>query len=204
MRRKRRLFLYVFFVSAALDFKPAASEAESQKTARSEEDFAAKPEQNKKYELATFAAGCFWGVENKFRQLEGVFSTRVGYSGGDVKNPTYRLVCTDKTGHAESVEIMYDPSVISYQELLDYFFELHDPTQLNRQGPDVGSQYRSVVFYYNESQRETALHKITELEAAGRYRKPIVTQVVPAEEFYEAETYHQHYYEKRKKIRKPF
>lgn len=190
--------------SMALDFKLTESEAEGQENPPSEKDSETKTEQNKKQEIATFAAGCFWGVEHKFRQLEGVLSTRVGYSGGDVKNPTYQLVCTDKTGHAESVEITYEPSVISYETLLDNFFALHDPTQLNRQGPDVGSQYRSVVFYHDEHQKQEALKKIEALEESGRFGKPIATQIVPAEEFYEAETYHQQYYEKRKKLRKPF
>lgn len=184
--------------SAALDFRPAVSETEGQENARSKEEPPTRTELNKKQKLATFAAGCFWGVEHKFRQLEGVLSTRVGYSGGHVKNPTYQLVCTDKTGHAESVEITYDPSVISYEELLDYFFKLHDPTQLNRQGPDLGSQYRSVIFYYDEDQKQAAQNKIAELEESGRFRKPVVTQVVPAPEFYVAEKYHQQYYEKRK------
>lgn len=147
---------------------------------------------------ATFAAGCFWGVEHKFRQIEGVLSTRVGYTGGDVENPSYRLVCSGKTGHAESVEITFDPSVVSYKDLLEAFFKLHDPTQIDRQGPDVGTQYRSVVFYHSPEQKQAAKKYIQELENSKRFRRPIATKVAPAEEFFKAEDYHQQYYEKRK------
>jgi methionine-S-sulfoxide reductase len=146
--------------------------------------------------VATFAAGCFWGVEDKFRKLKGVISTRVGYSGGNVKNPTYRQVCSDKTGHAESIEIVYDPAAVSYDALLQRFFRFHDPTQVNRQGPDVGTQYRSVIFYHDESQKDAALKMIQDLNASGQFKRPIATQVVPAAEFYQAEDYHQQYYEK--------
>ncbi len=148
-------------------------------------------------EKATFAAGCFWGVEARFQQLPGVISTAVGYEGGSLASPTYQQVCTDRTGHAEAVEIEFDPSKISYQKLLDEFFELHDPTQLNRQGPDWGSQYRSVVFYHSPEQEKTAKETIARLTAEKKFSKPVVTQVVPAETFWHAEEYHQKYLEKR-------
>jgi peptide methionine sulfoxide reductase msrA/msrB len=147
-------------------------------------------------ETAVFAAGCFWGVENKFRQVKGVLSTRVGYTGGQTKNPTYQQVCSDKTGHAEAVEIQFDPSVVSYGELVSLFFELHDPTQLNRQGPDFGSQYRSAIFYLDETQKNEALRIRAELVQSGRYNDPVATLIVPASEFYQAEEYHQQYYDK--------
>jgi peptide methionine sulfoxide reductase msrA/msrB len=147
-------------------------------------------------ETAIFAAGCFWGVEEKFRKLKGVVSTRVGYTGGRTKNPTYEQVCSDATGHAEAVEIVFDPNKVSYAELLDAFFLFHDPTQINQQGPDVGTQYRSAVFYLNAAQKEAALEAIAKLDASGRYDCPVATQVRPASDFYEAEAYHQKYYEK--------
>ncbi len=146
---------------------------------------------------ATFGAGCFWGVEAAYRQLPGVLSTRVGYLGGTMKNPTYRDVCTGRTGHAEVVEVTYDPARVSYDDLLTVFWENHDPTTLNRQGPDVGTQYRSAIFYQNESQRAAAESSKEEREKSGRYRRPIVTEITPASEFYEAEDYHQQYLEKR-------
>jgi peptide-methionine (S)-S-oxide reductase len=146
---------------------------------------------------ATFAAGCFWGVEAAFRQLPGVTATRVGYSGGNSANPTYKDVCTDRTGHAEAVEITYDPAKLSYDQLLEVFWENHDPTQLNRQGPDTGTQYRSAIFFHSPEQESAAKASKDNLEKAHRFRKPIVTQVVPAVTFYEAEDYHQQYLEKR-------
>jgi peptide-methionine (S)-S-oxide reductase len=147
---------------------------------------------------ATFGAGCFWGVEAAFRQLErGVKATRVGYSGGDLVNPTYEQVCTDSTGHAEVVEVTYDPDEISYDDLLQIFWDEHDPTQLNRQGPDFGRQYRSAIFTHDDDQRIAALRSKTELDASGRYRRPVVTVIEDASEFYEAEDYHQQYLEKR-------
>jgi peptide-methionine (S)-S-oxide reductase len=146
---------------------------------------------------ATFAAGCFWGVEATFRQLPGVISTRVGYTGGDTSNPTYKQVCTDTTGHAEAVEIDYDPAKLSYDKLLEVFWENHDPTQLNRQGPDWGTQYRSAIFFHTPEQKAAAAASQASLEKAGRYSKPIVTQIIPAETFYPAEDYHQQYLEKR-------
>jgi peptide-methionine (S)-S-oxide reductase len=146
---------------------------------------------------ATFAAGCFWGVEATFRQLPGVISTRVGYTGGEFNNPTYKDVCTDRTGHAEAVEVEYNPAELSYDKLLNVFWENHDPTQLNRQGPDHGSQYRSAIFFHSPQQEAEARASKEKLQKSGRYSKPIVTQIVPATTFYEAEDYHQQYLEKR-------
>jgi len=147
---------------------------------------------------ATFAAGCFWGVEATFKKLPGVIDTVVGYTGGEVENPTYRMVCSDKTGHAEAVQITFDPDQIDYQDLVEKFFDLHDPTTPNRQGPDVGSQYRSAIFYHDEEQRRIAEETIKELDQSGKFRYPIVTQIIPADDFYEAEEYHQDYYEKNR------
>ena len=147
---------------------------------------------------ATFGAGCFWGVEAAFRQLShGVKVTRVGYSGGDLHNPTYEQVCTDRTGHAEVVEVVYDPEEISYEDLLQVFWNEHDPTQLNRQGPDFGRQYRSAIFTHDDEQKIAALKSKTELDSSSRYRRPVVTVIEDASEFYEAEDYHQQYLEKR-------
>jgi peptide-methionine (S)-S-oxide reductase len=149
------------------------------------------------YEKATFAAGCFWHVQYDFDQIPGVISTTVGYTGGVTENPTYKQVCTDKTGHAEAVEIIYDPNKVSYDKLLDVFFENHNPTTKNRQGPDVGYQYRSAIFYHNAEQQKAALAKISELSKSGKFSRPIVTEVKPAGPFYKAEDYHQKYLEKR-------
>ena len=148
-------------------------------------------------EKATFGAGCFWGVEAAFAAIPGVMATAVGYEGGTLDRPTYKDVCTDQTGHAEVVELEFDPEKVSYERLLDVFFALHDPTTLNRQGPDWGTQYRSAVFYHSPEQREQALSKIEQLTAEGRY-KPlrIVTKVEPAQTFWRAEEYHQRYLEK--------
>jgi peptide-methionine (S)-S-oxide reductase len=148
-------------------------------------------------EKATFGAGCFWGVEAAFRQVKGVISTTVGYSGGTFKNPTYKDVCSGRTGHAEVVEVEYDPSQVSYEELLNVFWENHDPTQLNRQGPDVGAQYRSAIFFHTPEQEAAARASKEALERSGRYKRPIVTEITPASEFYRAEDYHQQYLEKR-------
>ncbi len=148
-------------------------------------------------EKATFGAGCFWGVEAAFRQIDGVISTAVGYSGGRTANPTYRDVCSDETGHAEVVEVEFDPAKVSYERLLDVFWENHDPTTLNRQGPDVGSQYRSAIFFHTPAQEATARESKARLAAAKRFRRPIVTEIEPAATFYRAEDYHQQYLEKR-------
>jgi peptide-methionine (S)-S-oxide reductase len=148
-------------------------------------------------ERATFGAGCFWGVEAAFRQVTGVTATRVGYMGGTLENPTYRDVCTDRTGHAEVVEVTFDPSRVTYGDLLRVFWENHDPTQLNRQGPDVGTQYRSVIFFHSPEQEAAARASTEELAGSGRYRRPLATQITPATTFYQAEDYHQQYLEKR-------
>ncbi len=147
-------------------------------------------------EKAIFAAGCFWGVEAEFRKLKGVLSTRVGYTGGHFKNPTYEDVCSDKTGHAEAVEITYDSSQISYDQLLDEFWSIHDPTAFNHQGPDVGKQYRSAIFCLSHEQKNAALASKERLEKTKKFKKPIVTEIKLADEFYQAEEYHQRYYEK--------
>ena len=148
-------------------------------------------------EKATFGAGCFWGVEAAFRQVQGVVSTAVGYMGGSLKNPTYKDVCTDTTGHAEAVEVTYDPANVSYEELLKVFWQIHDPTTLNRQGPDVGTQYRSAIFFHGGEQEAAARASKEKLEKSGAYKRPIVTEIVPAGEFWQAEEYHQQYLEKR-------
>ncbi len=148
-------------------------------------------------EKAVFGAGCFWGVEARFGELSGVLDTAVGYEGGDLEHPTYKEVCTDRTGHAEVVEVTFDPSRLSYESLLDTFFALHDPTQVNRQGPDFGSQYRSVIFATTEDQLRQAQARVAELNASGAFRKPVATQVLPSTIFWKAEEYHQRYLEKR-------
>lgn len=147
-------------------------------------------------EKATFGAGCFWGVEEAFRRIKGVTSTVVGYAGGKTENPTYEEVCTDKTGHAEVIEIEFDPSKITFDDLLAVFFQIHDPTTKNRQGPDVGSQYRSVIFYHSPKQKNSAEAYVQQLNLSGRYNGPIVTEILPAGPFYLAEEYHQKYHEK--------
>jgi len=147
-------------------------------------------------EKATFGAGCFWGVEAPFRKIEGVASTTVGYAGGSFKDPTYKDVCSGKTGHAEVVQVEYDPSKVSYEELLRVFWNIHDPTTLNRQGPDIGTQYRSAVFFHNPEQEAAATASKQKLQSSGRYQKSIVTEITPASEFYRAEDYHQQYFEK--------
>ena len=148
-------------------------------------------------EKATFGAGCFWGVEARFAQIPGVTETAVGYEGGQLERPTYKDVCTDRTGHAEVVELDFDPSKVSYETIVKAFFELHDPTTLNRQGPDHGHQYRSAIFFHSPEQEQTARKVIEELTAAKRFGRPIVTEVVPAQTFWRAEEYHQKYLEKR-------
>lgn len=148
-------------------------------------------------EKATFAAGCFWGVEENFRQTKGVTETKVGYSGGHTENPTYEQVCGKQTGHAEVVEVTFDPAVVSYEQLLKKFFEMHDPTTLNRQGPDHGSQYRSAIYFHSAEQELQAKEAIATLNKAGTFRDPIVTEVTEAKPFYDAEEYHQKYLAKR-------
>ncbi len=147
-------------------------------------------------EKATFGAGCFWGVESAFRELPGVVSAAVGYAGGHLQNPSYRDVCSGQTGHAEVVELEFDPAVTSYEQLLDLFWGIHDPTQLNRQGPDFGTQYRSVVFYHSPEQEAAARSSLAGLELSGRFKRKIVTQLLPAPAFWRAEEYHQRYFEK--------
>lgn len=146
-------------------------------------------------EKATYAAGCFWGIEATFQKINGVTKTTVGYMGGNLKNPTYEDVCTDKTGHAEVIQIQYDPTIITYEQLLETFWKIHDPTQLNRQGPDIGMQYRSAIFYHDEQQKKLA--EESKNNEQKKYSKPIVTDITPAEEFYPAEEYHQKYLEKK-------
>ena len=148
-------------------------------------------------EKATFGAGCFWGVEEAFRNVKGVLSTSVGYAGGTRESPTYQDVCTDKTGHAEVVQVEFDPSQVSYDQLLDVFWSNHNPTTLNRQGPDVGTQYRSVIFYHSPEQQASANASKEKLEKSGRFNRPIVTQIEPAPTFWRGEEYHQHYLQKR-------
>jgi peptide-methionine (S)-S-oxide reductase len=148
-------------------------------------------------EKATFGAGCFWGVEAAFRQIKGVTATAVGYMGGTLKNPTYQDVCTDETGHAEVVQVDYDPAAVSYNDLLQVFWQNHNPTTINRQGPDIGTQYRSAIFFHSPEQEAAARASKAELEKSGAYSRPIVTQIVPAQDFWRAEEYHQQYLEKR-------
>ena len=150
--------------------------------------------ENKK---AVFAAGCFWGVESTFQQMNGVKSTTVGYIGGKVKNPSYELVCTGLTGHAEAVEVVYNPNEVSFEKLLDVFFELHDPTTLNRQGPDIGTQYRSAAYFSNDDEKQIIESKINSLNESGKYSSKVVTEVETISDFYDAEEYHQDYYKKR-------
>jgi len=150
----------------------------------------------KTYEKATFAGGCFWGMEKYFSEIEGVAQSRVGYTGGKISNPNYELVCSGRTGHAEAVEITYDPSKISYEDLLEFFFMHHDPTTLNRQGPDVGTQYRSAIFYHGNEQAESAQKAKELLDTSGIFKSRLVTEISPAGEFYAAEDYHQKYLKK--------
>ena len=151
----------------------------------------------KNIQLATFAAGCFWGVEEAFRQIKGVKSTMVGYTGGKFRNPTYRDVCTDKTGHAEAVQIEFDPKVVSYEKLLEVFWSIHDPTTMYRQRPDIGSQYRSMIAFHTPEQEAIARRSKEDLERSKSFKNKIVTEIVPASTFYKAEEYHQKYYMKK-------
>lgn len=148
-------------------------------------------------EVATFAAGCFWGIEAAFREVDGVTSVRVGYTGGFFNNPTYRDVCSGRTGHAEAVEVTYEPARMSYEALLDLFWEIHNPTTLNRQGPDIGEQYRSAIFFHNPAQESAARASKERLREFGKYSREIVTEITPASRFWEAEEYHQRYLEKK-------
>ncbi len=148
-------------------------------------------------ELATFGAGCFWGIETAFRRVDGVRETAVGYAGGTTASPTYQEVCSGTTGHAEVVQLKFDPAVVSYDQLLDLFWQLHDPTQLNRQGPDFGTQYRSAIFIHSPEQEAAAKASKDKAQSSGRFSRPIVTEIVPASEFTMAEDYHQQYFEKR-------
>lgn len=183
------------------------NDSEEKRSASNEpnESYAVEAESEKgagdsdKYEKATFAAGCFWGVEASFRAVEGVVETTVGYTGGRRVNPTYRQVCTDTTGHAEAVEVIYDPNKVSYEDLLALFWKIHDPTTLNRQGPDVGTQYRSAIFHHTPEQEAMAKASMEKLQKAGAFKRPIVTKIVPARPFYKAEEYHQRYLEKQGK-----
>ena len=148
-------------------------------------------------EIATFGAGCFWGVEAAFQRVSGVVDTTVGYSGGETPNPTYKDVCTDETGHAEVVQVTFDPRKVSYEQLLDVFWQAHDPTQVNRQGPDFGTQYRSAIFFHSPEQEAAAKQSRAALEASGKLKRSIATEITPASTFYRAEEYHQKYLEKR-------
>jgi peptide methionine sulfoxide reductase msrA/msrB len=192
-------FLHYCINSGALDFQPDEPEAAPEASRagetkpgsrRSGQKGAAAPAK------ATFAAGCFWGVEFKLSRLGGVTSTVVGYTGGEMENPTYEDVCTGRTGHAEAVQVTFDPHKISYEQLVRRFFAIHDPTQVNRQGPDRGTQYRSAIFYHDENQRLTARRVMDEIQASGRFDKPLATELVPASTFFKAEEYHQKYFEK--------
>ena len=147
--------------------------------------------------IATFAAGCFWGVEARFREIDGVQSTRVGYTSGETLDPDYKQVCTGTTGHAEAIEVTYDTTKLSFDELLDVFWQLHDPTTLNRQGPDLGTQYRSAIFYHNDEQQQQALTAKQNLNATNTFAHPVVTEITAASIFYPAEDYHQCYLEKK-------
>jgi peptide-methionine (S)-S-oxide reductase len=148
-------------------------------------------------EVATFGAGCFWGVEAAFRRTPGVIDAAVGYSGGDLEKPTYKDVCTDETGHAEVVQVTFDPQKLNYSQLLDVFWKIHDPTQVNRQGPDFGKQYRTVIFFHSRDQEEIARKSKQALESCGKFRHPIATEISPVKTFWRAEEYHQRYLEKR-------
>lgn len=155
-----------------------------------------KPEKEN-LEKATFGAGCFWGVEAAFGHIKGVVKANSGFMGGTLKNPSYEDVCAGKTGHAEVVRVEYDPAIVSYEKLLDIFWDMHDPTTPDRQGPDIGNQYRSVIFYYTPEQEKAAKLSREKLEKSGKYKRPVVTEIIPAGDFYMAEDYHQKYYEKR-------
>ncbi len=181
--------------SAALKFIPAA-DLEREGYGRFSSLFRSAGEAPELYDTAIFAAGCFWGVEYSFSHIKGVVRTTAGYSGGTVPDPTYSMVCSDTTGHAEAVRVIFDPGVVSYDRLLEIFWEMHDPTTPDRQGVDIGSQYRSAIFYTGEKQKQAAIAMRTHLEESRQFRSPIVTEIVPAGKFYPAEEYHQRYFEK--------
>jgi len=181
----------MFVTIALLGFVPVSAESAAARGART------KMERTTTVEKATFAAGCFWGVEAAFRQIKGVVSTQVGYTGGRTTNPSYEDVCTDGTGHAEAVEVTYDPARVRYEDLLHVFWTNHDPTTVNRQGPDVGEQYRSAIFFHSPAQEAAAKASKARLEAEHRFKRPIATQILAAGPFYRAEEYHQQYLEKR-------
>jgi len=149
-------------------------------------------------EKATFGAGCFWGVQKEFNKIRGVTNTKVGYMGGNIKNPTYKDVCTNNTGHIEVVQIEFDPEIVNYEKLLELFWKIHDPTQFNRQGLDIGNQYKSIIFYHNEKQKIIAEKSKVKLQKSNKFKKPIVTEIKPLDIFYKAEEYHQNYLEKNK------
>lgn len=184
-----KAFLLAVFLIAAGAFVYA------QVTARAEPKPEPKP-QSGTVEVATFAAGCFWGVQDKFDHLKGVLRTIAGYTGGTLKNPTYEEVCSKTTGHAESVEVEFDPKVVSYAELVDFFWKIHNPSELNRQGPDIGNNYRTAIFYHTPGQKAVAEAAKATLNATDRYHGSIVTEIAPAGPFYPAEGYHQHYLQK--------
>jgi len=187
---KNRSYMYLIALIALLGFTPAATASPAAKGART-------MNKTTTVEKATFAAGCFWGVEAAFRQIKGAVSTQVGYTGGRTNDPSYEDVCTDRTGHAEAVEVTYDPSRVKYEDLLNVFWTNHDPTTPNRQGPDVGEQYRSAIFYHSPAQETEAKVSKARLESEHRFKRPIVTQILAAGPFYRAEEYHQQYLEKR-------
>lgn len=182
-------------ISGALAGCTMQTDAQQSETAQTSSE--GQGEREMATETATFGAGCFWGVEEKFRCTPGVTDTEVGYAGGHTENPTYKEVCSHGTGHAEVVQLQYDPEQISYEELLKIFFEMHDPTQVNRQGPDVGDQYRSVIFYHTDEQKQAAEQMKSELDDSGRFSRPIATQIESAPKFWPAEDYHQEYLKKR-------
>lgn len=186
------LLLILVWIVAAID--PGKAQASPLHTSNGK--VIAQNGDHKKMQKAIFGAGCFWGVEETFRHIPGVTAVAVGYSGGTMKNPSYHDVCSGKTGHTEVVEVDYDPSKVSYEKLLDTFFANHDPTTLNRQGPDIGVQYRSVIFYTTPEQEAAARAAKEKADKSGTFKRPVVTAIEPAQEFYKAEEYHQHYLEK--------
>ena len=172
---------------------PVANEQDQNPESKVESE---TPESRQQYSTATFAGGCFWGTEYVFQQVPGVKATRVGFMGGHVNNPSYKQICYSDTNHAEVVQLRYDPDQISYDKLVEVFFKTHDPTTLNRQGPDVGTQYRSAIFYHDEQQKRIAEKVKAAFDTSGEFKDPIVTEIVPAKEFWKAETYHQDYFKK--------